>query len=404
MSDLADSRQLSDLLSLTDAALSKLDLQDLLTEVLGRVRSILEADTAAVLLIEPGSDVLIARAAVGLEDEVRQGVTIPVGTGFAGAVAQRREPVYLSRVDASTVANPILWEKGVRVMLGTPLLRDDKLIGVLHVGRLEERPFVAADAELLQVAAERVTAATLASQFAVESAAARLLERSLQPTRLPSVPGLRMAGRYVPADNRTIGGDWYDAFVLASGVVWLVVGDVGGHGLNAAVIMGRVKSALRAYTLVAENPAAVLEMTDQKVRQFEIGTLITVACATSKPPYDTWEICIAGHPPPVLAAPGRDSRLLELPVGPPLGALPGVSRVPAAVELPPGGVLVLYTDGLVERRDEDIDVGLERLRATVTAGPPAVVCQAVTHTLIGPATTTDDIALLAIQRLPIAHD
>jgi phosphoserine phosphatase RsbU/P len=187
--------------------------------------------------------------------------------------------------------------------------------------------------------------------------------------------------------------------------VWLVVGDVAGHGLNAAVIMGRVKSALRAYTLVADNSAAVLEMTDRKVQQFEIGTLITVACASSKPPYDTWEICTAGHPPPVLATPGSDSRLVELPVGPPLGAVAGVPRSHAIVELPASGVLVLYTDGLVERHGEDIDAGLERLRASVTVAPPAVVCQTVTHTLIEPtSTTTDDIALLAIQRSPIADD
>jgi phosphoserine phosphatase RsbU/P len=345
VSEQTGSDRLSNLLAVTDMSLSRLDLQDLLTELLDRVRTILLADTAAVLLREEGSTDLVARAACGLEDEVRQGVTVPIGTGFAGAIAARKEPVLLNRVDASTVTNPILWEKGVRVMLGVPLLSNDDLIGVLHVGRLDDRAFTGEDVELLQVAAQRVAGAAQARQLAVESAAARLLERGLQPTRLPAIPDLRLAGRYVPAENRMIGGDWYDAFTLPSGQLWLVVGDVAGHGLNAAVVMGRVKSALRAYALTTGDPARALELTDRKVQHFEIGTMVTVACATSAPPYDQFQLCSAGHLPPVLAEQGVPARLVNLPLGPPLGALPGVDREAAVLDLPPGGVLVLYTDG-----------------------------------------------------------
>jgi hypothetical protein len=176
-------------------------------------------------------------------------------------------------VDSTTVTNPILWEKGIRTMLGVPLLSGEDVFGVLHVGRCDHRLFTDNDAELLQVAAERVAGATQARQLAIESAAARLLERSLQPSRLPRLPGVQLAARYVTAESRLIGGDWYDAFTVPSGQLWLVVGDVAGHGLKAAVVMGRVKSALRAYALECDSPHEALERTDHKMQHFEVGTV-----------------------------------------------------------------------------------------------------------------------------------
>jgi sigma-B regulation protein RsbU (phosphoserine phosphatase) len=244
-----------------------------------------------------------------------------------------------------------------------------------------------------------VASAVQARRLAVESAAARLLERSLQPTRLPAVAGLRLAGRYVPAESGVIGGDWYDAFTVPSGDLWLVVGDVAGHGLNAAVVMGRVKSALRSYALTSSEPERVLELTDRKVQHFEIGTMVTVVCAVSTPPYEQFRICSAGHLPPVLAAPATETQLVELPTGPPLGTSPDVKRSAATVKMPSGGVLLLYSDGLVERRTEIIDEGLQRLRAATSAGLPDIVCRDVMHQLVGDTRTTDDIALLAAQRV-----
>ncbi len=180
---------------------------------------ILDADTAAVLLREEGLGPIWSPAPPG-DSRARCGKASPSrsASGFAGR--DRRHAASRCSSTGSTprtVANPILWEKGVRVMLGVPLLSNDEVIGVLHVGRLDDRGFTGDDAELLQVAADRVAAAVQAQRLAVESAAARLLERSLQPTRLPTVPGLRLAGRYVPAESRTIGGDWYDAFTAAVG-------------------------------------------------------------------------------------------------------------------------------------------------------------------------------------------
>ena len=394
------SPRLANLLAVTDAGLTGMDIDELLSEVLERLRGILDADTAAVLLADEGTNELVARAARGLEEEVRQGVRVPIGVGFAGRIAASRQPVRLHRVDETTVANPILWGKGIQRMLGVPLTLGGTLLGVVHVGRLAPRDFTVDDEELLQVAAERVAAAIRTRQYAVEAAAAGMLERSLLPVRLPNVRGLQLAARYVPAENRAIGGDWYDAFVLPDGALWVITGDVAGHGLHAAIVMGRVKSALRAYALLGDGPARVLELTDRKVEHFEIGAMVTIVCGRAYPPFAEWTICSAGHLPPVVATREAPTTLAAVRPGPPLGTVGIVPREDAHLELPPGGLLLLYTDGLVERRDEAIGAGLARLRDAVRAAHPETVSREVMQHLVGSDTPLDDIALLVLRRDP----
>ena len=396
----AQTRQerLEALLAVTEVGLGRLAVEELLDELLRRVREVLDADTAAVLLLDDGGTDLVARAACGLEQEVREGVRVPVGQGFAGAIAASKRPVLLDSVGPSTVTNPILWENGVRVMLGVPLLSGDKVIGVLHVGRTDDRRFSEADAELLGVVADRVSGAVQIHQLAVERAAAALLERSLLPARLPKRPGLEFAARYVTAEDRAVGGDWYDAFTLPSGVLWVVIGDVAGHGLPAAVIMGRVRSAVRSYALEDHPVDEVLRLVDRKVRHFEVGHMVTVSLATSAPPYDSIQVVSAGHPPPILAVAGRPATLVEVDVLPPLGVGSGRRAAPTEVPLSLGSVLVLYTDGLIERRGEDLNTGLARLCAVVSADHPESVCRAVMHAMVGSYRTEDDVAMLALRR------
>jgi sigma-B regulation protein RsbU (phosphoserine phosphatase) len=390
--------QLASLQALTDTAITTLEVDDLLRELLGRLQEILDADTAAVLLLAEGAGELVATAARGLEEEVREGVRIPVGTGFAGRIAESRGPVRLDRVDATTVANPILWEKGIQVMLGVPLLTPDKLLGVLHVGRLKNRPFTDRDLALLQVAADRVAAAIQSQTLAVERAAAGLLERSLLPDRLPRYPGLELAARYVPAPGAVIGGDWYDVFTLPSQQLWIVVGDVAGHGVKASIVMGRIRSALRAYSLLELPPEEVLQLVDRKVSHFEIGTIATVACAVTAPPFDTLTIALAGHPPPVIAAPNRPAEVAAIRPGPPLGAAWSDRYASTTLTITPGTTVALYTDGLVERRGEPIDVGIERLRTAISPAHPATVTADLMHQLVGKTITHDDIALVVLRK------
>ena len=173
----SDADRLRRLQALTDAALSSLDLDELLDALLERSRAVLGADTCAVLLLDEESNELVAKAAVGIEEEVEQGVRIPVGRGFAGRVAAERRPVILDDVDHADVLNPILREKGIKSLLGVPLLARRGVIGVLHVGTLVPRKFTDEEAELLRLAAERAAAAVEhARLYEAERRARRRLE------------------------------------------------------------------------------------------------------------------------------------------------------------------------------------------------------------------------------------
>ncbi len=150
------SERLRRLEALTDPALVHLDTEELLDELIDRVEDLLDVDTVAVLLVDPTGSALIARAARGLEEEVHQGVRLPLGRGFAGRIASTRAPVRLDHVGPDTVLNPILWQKGVRALLGVPLLADGRLLGVMHVGTVGARQFDDEDTTVLQLAASRI--------------------------------------------------------------------------------------------------------------------------------------------------------------------------------------------------------------------------------------------------------
>jgi serine phosphatase RsbU (regulator of sigma subunit) len=393
--------RLRDIQSITDAELSRLGDHDFLTELLERSRDILHADTAAVLLLDSPTGQLVATAAAGLEEEVRQGVRIPVGRGFAGRIAATREPVILDRVDHTTVLNPILLDRGIRSLMGVPLIARDRVLGVLHVGSLADRRFTRQDAELLQLAGNRAATAVQSMVMRDDRIAATALQRSLVPSALPPVAGADLAARYIPGHG-SVGGDWYDVFILPGGNVGLVIGDVAGSGLPAAVIMGRMRSALRAYALQDPDPGQVLAQLDRKMQHFEPGAMATVLYAVLTPALDQARIASAGHPPPVLALPGQHGRLASVPPGLMIGVMAAGPRPTATLALPPGAVLCLYTDGLVERPGQPIDDGLDRLCQAVTAEPPEAGCAAVTAALIGRLSAPDDIALLMFRRSPAA--
>jgi signal transduction histidine kinase len=173
-----DARQLGRLQELTDAALGHLELEQLLSALLERTKALLEVDTCAILLLDQERAELVARAAVGIEEEVERGVRIPVGKGFAGRVAADRRPVVLRDVDHADVLNPLLREKGIKSLLGVPLLVQGDVVGVLHVGSLEQRDFTPNELELLQLAADRAAVAIEhARLFEAERFARTTLER-----------------------------------------------------------------------------------------------------------------------------------------------------------------------------------------------------------------------------------
>ena len=234
------------------AEVTGVPVEDAVASLLDVVRGLLQVDTAVVLLTDPTGTQLEAFAARGLEEEVRQGYRMPVGSGFAGSIASRQAPGVLDRVDADTVVNPLLVAKGLRSMCGVPLLAGGRLLGVVHVGSLRARRFSANDVAVLESAAERIARVIHADQTTTDRASAWALQRSLLPTRLPDVDGIEFASRFVPARSAGVGGDWFDVFLLPDDRLGIVMGDVVGSGLRAAVIMGRLRSALRAYALVVE--------------------------------------------------------------------------------------------------------------------------------------------------------
>jgi serine phosphatase RsbU (regulator of sigma subunit) len=397
--------RLRDIESVADAALSRLDEQALLNALVERVKKALAADTAAVLLLDRPAGQLVASAASGIEEEVLQGVRIPLGTGFAGRIAATGEPVILDTVDHTTVRNPLLVDRGIRSLLGVPLFAGGDVIGVLHVGSVTGRRFSHRDVMLLQMAADRAAHAVRSMMSQDDAQAAIALQRSLLPTALPVMPGLDLAARYV-AGSGTVGGDWYDVFALPDGRLGIVVGDVAGSGLEAAVIMGRMRSALRAYVLQTPDPGTALRLLDRKIQYFEPDAMATVLYGLYTPGTGAFEVSSAGHLPPVLAAPDREAAPLPLQPDPPIGTADDPPRRSTTVFVPPGALLCGYTDGLVERRGQVLDQGLGTLSVTlgklIAASPGSTTaedaCIEVMRVLVGNAATQDDIAVLMLSR------
>jgi putative methionine-R-sulfoxide reductase with GAF domain len=354
--------RLRDIETVTHAGLAHLGVEELLVELLDRVRNVLDADTAAVLLLDGPNDQLIATAARGIEEEVYQGARVPLGRGFAGRIATTRRPAAIVDVADADVVNPVLRENGVRSLLGVPLLAGGELLGVLHVGSIALRHFDDQDAELLQMVADRIALAVTVVQSDTERKASTLLQRSLLPQRLPRVPGLDVGVRYIAGGGGTVGGDWYDLFTLPTGRVCIAVGDVVGRGLRAAAVMGRLRSSLRAHALGHQgDPALVIDLVDRQLRHFDPGEMATVVVAVLDPSFDRLHLSSAGHPAPLLAAGDGPARYVDVAHDPPLGVTPRRRRRAVTIDLPPGAVVSFYTDGLVERRGQSLEDRLDLL-------------------------------------------
>ena len=394
--------QLGHVYRLGDAALSELELEDLLDELLSRAVSILGVDTAAILLYDPATDELVARAAHGLEEEVEQGVRIPLGRGFAGRIALGRTPIFIADVDHAEILNPILRAKGVRSLLGVPLISEGRLLGVLHVGTVTPRTFTDTDAIVLQLAAARAAPALerarLFDALEREHDAAVGLQRSLLPHRLPTLIGAPLAARYLPARDE-VGGDWYDVLPLNRGLVGIAIGDVSGHGIRAASLMGEMRAALRAYAYDGHPPADVLQRLDRLFGAVRERGMATAAYGVFDPSTGHLNYALAGHPPPLVVDGNGSARLLDGgDPAPPLGSMPyaGYSNCEAVLE--GGDILLLYTDGLVERRGERLAEGLDRLVAEAAGAQTAEgLCDQLAGRLVPAGGAADDIAMLALQ-------
>jgi PAS domain S-box-containing protein len=235
---------------------------------------------------------------------------------------------------------------------------------------------------------------------------AETLQRSLLPERLPQIEGIELAARYLPgARGAAIGGDWYDVLERPDGRVALVVGDVVGHGLRAAATMGQLRNAFRAYGLVESSPSEVVARINRLVMSGVEDVMATVLYLVLDRETGELSFSAAGHPPPLVLAPDGP-QFLDGGRSVPIGASdPAVFREASAV-LPPGSSLLLYTDGLVERRDEALDKRLEKLAAVAGGAGEDLnaLCDRVIEAVLDRGEPGDDVALLAVRPLPAASD
>lgn len=403
-SSVSESRR-SHLLSITDSTLGYMSLEDMLSELLERISSALEVDTAAVLLLDEDRGVLVARAARGLEEEVRQGVQVPLARGFAGRVAAEARPIIIDDLDHAEVVNPILRQRGIRSMLGVPIHVDGHVIGVMHIGKLVKREFDEDDVTLLQLAADRAALAIDNARLSEQRSVTAIMQRTLLPDALPQIPGMRFSAKYLPAGTGIkIGGDWYDVFQLTNGRLAFVIGDVVGRGVLAASVMAEIRASLRAYMTQGHKLTEVVTMLNDLLVTMGSNRGATLCILELDPEAEEVEAVIAGHLPPLLIDPEGHARLIEQRHGLPVGVRTGHAYHAGRHQFPTGSRLLLYTDGLIERRDEAIDEGFRRL---IAAGSDAAqhndasLADRVYRALLDETPLEDDVALLAIETMPL---
>ncbi|GHE06172.1 SpoIIE family protein phosphatase [Streptomyces alanosinicus] len=304
---------------------------------------------------------------------------------------------------------------GIHSLITVPLRAGSLVLGVANFWRAEKpQPF---DAEELALAEELVARAAVsidnARRYTREHSLAVTLQRSLLPRKLPEQGALEIAYRYLPAQSG-VGGDWFDVLPLSGARVALVVGDVVGHGLHAAATMGRLRTAVHNFSALDLPPDELLGLLDELVGRIDQDepaadgaaaiTGATCLYAVYDPVSGRCTVARAGHPPPALVHPDGRVEFPEVPAGPPLG-LGGLPFETVELDPPEGSRLVLYTDGLVEDRERDIDEGLDLLRDALRGTPgasPEDTCRAVLDRL--PARPSDDVALIVARTRVLGAD
>lgn len=342
----------------------------------------------------------LARVAEALRLSARD----PVGVG---AVVRSGRPEWLPEVpeqalvglvpDAETLA-------GLRAVdpssaLTVPLANRGRVLGAMTVGAPAGGPV---DRALLtDLAGRAAVALDNALLYGAERRTGITLQRSLLPRDVPAVRGLLTAARYLPGTTGAfVGGDWYQGVQVGEGLV-LAMGDVMGHGMRSAARMGQLRAIVATLALEGHGPAQLLRRLADSVDILLDLELATLLVAAYDPAAATLTVASAGHPPPLVASLGRPPRFVDVEPGPPIGSF-SFPYAEIVVGLQPGDTMVLYTDGLVENREEPLDTGLERLRAALddVRLPPELVCDHVLTCLGRESGGDDDVALLVLSHLP----
>ncbi|MFE2277948.1 SpoIIE family protein phosphatase [Streptomyces sp. NPDC059454] len=339
--------------------------------------------------------------------------TVRPGSALAEVLRGVR-PVFTDAPAARAALPELLGEEGASAVpdgqraILAPLRGRRRVIGAaLFLRRPERIPFEADD---LLVAAQLATHSALGIDKAVlygrEAYIADELQRTMLPETLPRCTGVRLATRYLPAaETARVGGDWYDAIPLPGSRVALVVGDVMGHSMTSAAIMGQLRTTAQTLAGLDLPPQEVLHHLDEQAQRLGVDRMATCLYAVYDPVSHRITIANAGHPPPVLLELGGRAEVLRVPAGAPIG-VGGVDFEAVELDAPAGATLLLYTDGLVESRLRDVWTGIEQLREKLAATaqltgpdhPPPLeaLCDEVLD-MLGPGDRDDDIALLAAR-------
>jgi PAS domain S-box-containing protein len=337
---------------------------------------------------------LVGSLPLSVRDEV--GVGAVIGTGVSEWLPQVPDTALVADApDEETLARLRAVEVGAT--LTVPLVSRGRRLGAIWVsepsgGSLDR-------ALLFDVAARAAVALDNALLYGAERRNGITLQRSLLPQDLPEVPGLELAYEYLPgATGAQVGGDWYQGIRLDDDLI-LAIGDVMGHGMRSAARMGQLRAIVATLALEGHRPGELLRRLSQSsdlLLDLELATLLVAHYSVAE---RTLTVASAGHPPPLLAEPGGEPWFVDLTPGPPIGTFPG-DYPETVVTLPEDATLVLYTDGLVENRDDSLDHGLERLRRSLRGQrlAPKEVCAHVLKTMGRTQGADDDVAMLVMSQ------
>jgi GAF domain-containing protein/anti-sigma regulatory factor (Ser/Thr protein kinase) len=392
-------REQSERLQRMTAGLSNALTQNEVAEVLlEAVIQGTDADSAVVFAVLEERQVVRPLALSGASDDGNEPAEIPLDADAAVARVARRSGWWYEPTGSSN--------GGAGTELVLPLISGRRSVGVLELTWGEPVTLDEDDHGFLRtLASQGAQALDRARHFEAERTIAETLQRSVLPVALPRLDGVQLAARYLPGTQEVaVGGDWFDALELPEGRLGLVVGDVVGKGVHAAASMGQLRNALRALSLERLKPQSALAKLDRLANDALETSFATVVYAIVDTQAGKLRFSSAGHPPPLIAYPDGRVELLEDGRGLPLGTGLGPKYRQCTVDLPAGSILVLYSDGLVERRGVSIDDGIEALVAALRDAPRDAqrLLEHVLDRLPMGAERADDIAILAARFLPVA--
>jgi PAS domain S-box-containing protein len=403
----AAARRLRQVQELSDIALGRLALPDLLDALLARLRAALDVDVGRILLVDDEGRRLEVAASVGYDGVVdARHTTIAVGDGFAGRVAAARGPLTTEAAAGQLDAGNALDGDSLRSGAGVPLLVDARLVGVLDVGTHQPRTFTDDDVELLKLAAERIAVAidrTRASDL--QRSLAHTLQASLLPPTVPEIPGVEVATCYRAAGEGTeVGGDFYDLFPDGHGGWYLVIGDVCGRGVSAAGLTGLARHTVRVVAPERRSPAAILTRLNQVLTDStDDEHFATVACAhlTHSGAGLLMAVASGGHCPVLIRRAGGAVEPVPA-TGGLLGLFPDVELSDVVVELGQGDAAVFHTDGVTEAHGADGLFGDARLADVVAKGPAQTAAElsaTLEHSVVAYSAgrISDDLAIVVIR-------